>query len=160
MIRRYRESDRSAVIDLVLRIQNGEYHLGLSLSDQPDMDDIDATYRQAGGDFWVADESGEIIGCIGLLPISTSVAVLKKFFVESRFRGSTHGVSSALFSELISHARSSGLDAIILDTPSVATRSHAFYRRSGFLPISKEALPVPYDYPDRDSMLFILHLKS
>ena len=68
--------------------------------------------------------------------------------------------SSSLFSALISFAPTRGLKSIVLDTPSVATRSHAFYRRAGFRPISKEELPVPYEYPDRNSLLFMLVLQS
>ena len=47
---------------------------------------------------------------------------------------------------------------MIHDTPSVATRSHAYYRKAGFRQITAAELPVPYRYPDRDSLLFLLAL--
>jgi hypothetical protein len=34
------------------------------------------------------------------------------------------------------------------------------WRRAGFRPISKEALPVPYAYPDRHSLLLMLRLDT
>jgi salicylate hydroxylase len=47
---------------------------------------------------------------------------------------------------------------VLLDTPAVATRAQQFYRRAGFEQITREQLPVPYEYPDRDSLLFLLRL--
>ncbi len=160
MIRLYRDSDQSAVIELVLRIQNDEFQLGITLSDQPDLSHINASYRDKGGGFWVAEKAGAIVGCVGLMALSPEIGVLKKFFVAQAFRGHEKGISSALFSALISFAPTRGLKSIVLDTPSVATRSHAFYRRAGFRPISKDELPVPYEYPDRNSLLFMLVLPT
>lgn len=159
-IRPYLDCDQTAIIDMVLRIQNDEYQVGLTLKDQPDLNHIDAHYRDQGGAFWVAEVSGAVVGCIGLMRLSPDIGVLKKFFVERSFRGRESGVSSSLFSTLLEYAGSSNLKAIVLDTPSVATRSHAFYRRAGFLPIRREDLPVPYAYPDRDSLLFMLTLAT
>jgi len=48
----------------------------------------------------------------------------------------------------------------VLDTPSVATRSHAFYKRMGFKQISEADLPVQYDYPNRNSLFFRLDSKT
>ena len=160
MIRLYRDSDQSAVIKLVLRIQNDEFQLGITLSDQPDLSHINASYCDKSGGFWVAEEAGAIVGCIGLMALSPEIGVLKKFFVDQAFRGHENGISSSLFSALTSFAPTRGLKSIVLDTPSVAKRSHAFYRRAGFCPISKDELPVPYEYPDRDSLLFRLVLPT
>lgn len=90
LIRRHHDPDQFGVIDLVLRIQNDEYQVGLTLSGQPDLESINASYRDAGGDFWIAEEDSGI--------------------------------------------------------------------RVGFQAISKEDLPVTYEYPDRDSLLFMLRL--
>ena len=49
---------------------------------------------------------------------------------------------------------------IILDTPSVAHTSHRFYERAGFYQISTEELPVPYTYPDRDCLLYMLDIEG
>ena len=160
MIRPYLESDHSAVVGLVLRIQNNEFQLGISLSEQPDLKDINASYRDKNGAFWVAVENDTIVGCIGLMALSSKVGVLKKFFLDPAYRGRDKNVSSALFSILISHASLRGFDSILLDTPAAATRSHAFYKRVGFRLISKHDLPVPYEYPDRESLLLMLDITN
>ena len=154
MVRLYRSSDCSQVIDLVLRIQNDEYHVGLSLSDQPDLTHINESYFDSGGAFWVAQENDSIIGCIGFLPLSSEVGVLKKFFVDENFRGK--GVSTSLYKSFITFAKEKGFTTVILDTPSVAKRSHAFYKHVGFQQVSKEDIPVIYEYTDRNSLFFIL----
>ena len=81
------DCDQTAIIDMVLRIQNDEYQVGLTLKDQPDLNHIDAHYRDQGGAFWVAEVSGAVVGCIGLMRLSPDIGVLKKFFVERSFRG-------------------------------------------------------------------------
>lgn len=160
MIRLFEKGDQAAVIDLVLGIQNQEFGLALAIADQPDLTDIYESYLSKGGAFWVAQEGGAIVGCIGLAALTADYGVVKKFFVDRNFRGRDQGVSTSLFSALIEFARAHGFKAIFLDTPSVATRSHAFYRRAGFVPLSRSELPVPYDYPDRDSILFLLDLSA
>ncbi len=47
---------------------------------------------------------------------------------------------------------------IVLDTPSAAVRSHAFYRSVGFVQIDRSALPMSYDFPERDTLFFQLRL--
>jgi hypothetical protein len=50
------------------------------------------------------------------------------------------------------------LTDIVLDTPSVAMRSHRFYERNGFSRAAAADLPPAYAYPDRDSILYRLQL--
>lgn len=51
-----------------------------------------------------------------------------------------------------------GYKQALLDTPSVATDSHRFYERAGFLKIDPSDIPFEYHYPDRDSYLYLLKL--
>lgn len=79
-IKTYSEKYRNEVISLILDIQNNEAKIGLPLSEQPDLLDINRSYRQNGGEFWIALSNGEIIGTIGLMMKERHCAVLKKFF--------------------------------------------------------------------------------
>jgi N-acetylglutamate synthase-like GNAT family acetyltransferase len=153
----YRPEFKDQVIALILKIQNVEANLDISLDQQPDLLDIDSNYANAGGNFWVAlSETSRVIGTIGLKVETEFVAVLKKFFVEKEYRGAEAGVASALFKTLRAYAISRGIKTIILDTPASSARSHAFYRKAGFAQIDKSEAPIRYDYPDRDSLLFRL----
>ncbi len=144
------------IISLILSIQNGEAKIGLSLQEQPDLLDIHQSYQQPGGEFWLALSDGRVIGTIGLMLKEKHCAVMKKFFVKKEFRSQKVGLS--LYSELLKYAVDKDVHYIILDTPAVAHASHRFYEKAGFYKISREELPVPYSYPDRDSILYLLKL--
>jgi predicted N-acetyltransferase YhbS len=153
-IQRYWGGHDNEIAHLILSIQNGEAGLALTLDDQPDLLDIPTAY--ASGGFWVALDEGKVIGSIGLIKCG-SLGILKKLFVHARYRGRL-GVAKALLELLLDHARKLGLQDIMLDTPAAAARAHAFYAKSGFVPISAEALPSNYKYVDRDSHFFLLRL--
>jgi RimJ/RimL family protein N-acetyltransferase len=154
-IRDYQGGRDQEVADLVLSIQNREAGLDLTIDDQPDLLRIVQEYR--GGGFWVAVDGNEaIVGSIGLL-VYGPIGVLKKFFVAKTYRGGG-GPAIGLLNALLTRARMLELTDIVLDTPSVATRSHAFYERSGFRRAAAADLPPAYAYPDRDSILYRLQL--
>lgn len=155
-VRSYMDSDKKQVIDLILNIQNCEAKINLTLDEQPDLSEIESYYMGRGGNFWIAEENGEVIGTIGLMVLENKVGVLKKFFVRSDYRGKRIGLM--LFDALMEYCRSKGLDLLILDTPSVAHKSHLFYEKAGFVRTTKESLPVAYEYPDRDSLLYMLNM--
>ncbi len=144
------------IISLILSIQNDEAKIGLSLQEQPDLLDIYHSYQQNGGEFWIALSGGRVIGTIGLMLKENYCAVMKKFFVEKAFRSQKVGLS--LYNELLKFAVSKGVHHILLDTPAVAHASHRFYEKAGFRKIGATELPVPYSYPDRDSILYLLDL--
>jgi N-acetylglutamate synthase-like GNAT family acetyltransferase len=153
----YRPEFTDGVIDLILTVQNIEAGLDISLEQQPDLLNIESNYVQPGGGFWVAvSEQSQVIGSIGLQRETESIAILKKFFVKDGYRGGDLGVAAALFDRLIAFSDLRGVKTIILDTPSIASRSHAFYRKKGFRQIDKDEVPIMYDYPERDSLLFRL----
>lgn len=159
MIKIYDEIYKEAVIELILHIQNIEYDVGISVEEQPDILDIQANFIVNGGNFWVAlNDVGEVVGSIGLQKQTNEVAVLKKFFVDKNYRGKTFGLGTMLYDELLEFTKEQGFTTVILDTPSKATRSHGFYKKVGFQQIDKDSLPVQYDYPDRDSLLFQLNV--
>ena len=83
-------------------------------------------------------------------------AVMKKSFVDQKYRSQKVGL--ALYKRLLSHAEKAGVRHILLDTPSVAHASHRFYETAGFRRIAPAELPIPYTYPDRDSLLYLLDL--
>ena len=156
-IRPFERRDAAAVTDLVLGIQNDEFHLGLSICDQRDLEDIEVYYLKGGGTFFVAEEpAGRIVGSIGLLRLRDDLGVMKKFFVAAGHRGREHGVARALYDRFIAFAQREGIRQIVLDTPSAATRSHGFYRSVGFVQIERSELPMRYDFPERDTLFFSL----
>ena len=157
IIRSYSGGRDREIADLILSIQNGEAGLSLSVEDQPDLLDIAGTYCDGG--FWIAVDDWEaIVGTIGLLAYG-GIGVLKKFFVAAPYRG-RGGPAFGLLDHLLHRARELGMTDIVLDTPAVATRSHAFYARNDFKRAHLDELPAGYIYPDRDSLLFRRQLRG
>ncbi len=152
----YKESYKQQIIDLVLHIQNEEAKINLSLEEQPDLLDIPQNYTANGGRFWVAADGNQVVGTVGLMK-EGDTGILKKFFVHKDWRAKKVGL--ALYQSLLRFAEEQKLARIILDTPSVAEKSHRFYEHAGFRRITKEELPVPYHYPDRHSYLYMLTMK-
>ena len=157
-IETYTPKYKNEIISLILNIQNNESKINLSLEEQPDLLDISKSYQQNGGEFWLALSDGKVIGTIGLMLKENNCAIMKKFFVKKEFRSQKVGL--ALYQKLLNFATNAGVEHIILDTPSVAHASHKFYEKAGFKRIEKADLPIPYTYPDRDSLLYILDCTS
>lgn len=136
-----------------------EFNVGISVEEQPDILDIQANYIDGGGNFWVAlNNQEEVVGSIGLQKKTKEIAVLKKFFVYKDYRGKEYGFGEGLYKALLNFVIEKGFTKVILDTPSVATRSHHFYEKVGFKNISKKDMPIHYNYPDRDSLIYLLEL--
>lgn len=150
----FTEKYKNQVIQLILNIQNKEAGINLTLNEQPDLNDIQKSYMMQGGNFWIAiNEKDEVIGTIGIINKTNGYAVLKKFFVHSDYRKKKVGFQ--LYQILLKFCRNNHIKVIILDTSSVATASHKFYEQNGFAKISKEDLPIFYEFPDRNSILYI-----
>ena len=144
------------IIDLILSIQNGENHIGLTLDEQPDLKAIKANYSGKDGEFWTALDDDKLIGTIGLMMKPDGYAVLKKFFVHKDYRSQKIGLK--LYMTLLDFAKSHGVKHIFLDTPAVAKQSHIFYEKAVFRKIDISELPVEYSFPDRDSAIYILDI--
>jgi len=153
---KYSDEYKEEVIQLILHIQNDEAKINLTLQEQPDLMNINDYYMESGGSFWVAIEDNAVIGTIGIINATNNYGILKKFFIKSEYRNKKIGL--ALFNELLMFAKKKNISHILLDTPSVAVKSHKFYEKAGFKRIEKEELPINYYYPDRNSYLYLLDI--
>lgn len=152
----YNEKYRCQIIDLILHIQNNEAKINLTIEEQPDLLDVPSYYNKNGGSFWIAVDDEEVIGTLAFMNYGNNNAVLKKFFVRADLRNKKIGL--ALYQTAISYLKENGYKKVLLDTPSVAKASHHFYEKAGFKRIEKNEIPFHYDYPDRDSYLYLLKL--
>lgn len=152
----YNKKYKNQIIELILNIQNNEANINLGIEEQPDLLDIYSSYEKNGGEFWIAVDEDEVIGTIALMNKGNANSVLKKFFVRQDWRNKKVGLE--LYRKLLEFANNHNIKMILLDTPSVAQASHKFYEKAGFKRIDKNELPFEYDYPDRNSYLYLLLL--
>lgn len=78
---------------------------------------------------------GELVGIGGLELEDGGVGELKRFFVVPERRGT--GVADALVGALVEHATSHGVTHLRLETGDEQHAAMAFYRRHGFVEISR-----------------------
>lgn len=159
-IQTYIEADRKEIIALVLHCQNDGTRPFVSVNDQPELLHIKEKYIDKGGNFGVAKDQGKVVGSIGLMVCGNGLAILKKFFVYEPYRGNPHYLGRKLYETLLNFAKENGIKRIILDTPKNTDRAHKFYEKAGFQKITKEELPIEYDYPYEDSDFFSINITS
>ncbi|MCM1309007.1 MAG: GNAT family N-acetyltransferase [Butyrivibrio sp.] len=152
----YRGEYREQLIGLILHIQNDEAKINLSLEEQPDLLDIPNFYERDGGKFWLALENNEVVGTLALMNKGNGNGVLKKGFVKKEYR--KRGILTRLYGVLLAYAKNNGMKRLMFDTPSIAADCHRFFEKEGYVRISKAEQPFEYDYPDRDSYLYLLTL--
>jgi N-acetylglutamate synthase-like GNAT family acetyltransferase len=150
--------DQSRIRAFVLNIQNNEFNLDFNENEQPDLIDTATFYKN--GCFWTAKIESEIVGTIGIQQLDNENSVLRKMFVKKEFRGREYKIAHLLFDKLLEFAKKTHIQTIWLDTPSVATASHKFYERNGFIQTDKLNLPINYIFPDKNSKIYKLEITN
>lgn len=138
---------------LVLPVQQEEFGIAITYEDQPDLQDPLGFF---GGRFWVADEGGEVVGCIGLLDVGAGTGVVRKLFVDASHRGS--GTAAALLDTLVGDARDAGMVELLLGTTSAYHAAHRFYEKHGFARVDPGDLPARFPRVAVDSRFYRLDL--
>lgn len=149
----YQEKYKQQIIDLILHIQNEEAKINLSLEEQPDLLDIPYFYEKDGGEFWLAIEDDAVIGTLALMNKGNGNGILKKGFVSKEYRQC--GIFGELYETLLAYAKKHHIKQLLFDTPSVASDCHRFFEKKGYVRISKNEQPFAYEYPDRNSYLYL-----
>ena len=123
--------DRAVVESLVFSIL-AEYGLEPDPTGiDSDLNDIHASYHVSGGAFDVLlDDSGEIIGTVGLFRISPSTCELRKMYLVRSARG--RGLGRRLLEHALARATGLGFSRVVLETASVLKDAIALYERYGF----------------------------
>lgn len=110
-----------------------------------DLRDIEGFYLPSGGMFEVVeDETGRIVGTVGLLMLPDDACELRKMYLDPVVRG--QGLGKRLLERAIAHARAHGCRRIVLDTATVLREAISLYERYGFKPI-----PVEHPSPRTDA---------
>jgi putative acetyltransferase len=122
--------DRPAIERLVFGCLR-EFGLSPDARTDGDLVDIEASYIRSGGMFDVlVSNSGEIVGTIGLLPVSKTTCELRKMYLDKSVRGQGHG--RRLLDHALSRARKLGFSRITLETANVLQTAITLYERYGF----------------------------
>jgi putative acetyltransferase len=127
-----RDSDAAGIIALI----GGAYaeYAGCVLdveSEEPDLLAIATAYARRGGNFWVAVNSNEVVGCIGWAPRQQGWIELKKLYVSAAHR--RQGIATQLLALVEAAASEHRVTALELWSDTRFLEGHHFYRANGFV---------------------------
>jgi N-acetylglutamate synthase-like GNAT family acetyltransferase len=154
----FSEAHAEGVVSVILRIQQSEFKIPITLEAQPDLQDIAGFYQRGNGNFWVAVDAGVVVGTLALLDIGNDQAALRKMFVASSYRGPEQGVARQLLHTLLAWCRARGVREIFLGTTAKFLAAHRFYEKNGFRELGREALPASFPVMAVDTRFYGLSL--
>ena len=130
-IREASDADAPAVIALIARCFSEYDGCVMDLPGlDADLPRVAHNFRKRGGCFWVAEAAGEIVGCIGHVPIDAERVELKRLYVAPEAR--RRGLASRLLALVENAARRHGARWIELWSDTRFVEAHAFYLAHGF----------------------------
>ena len=132
------------VVQLILTIQQTEFHIPITLEQQPDLTDIPNFYQKNKGNFWIALIDKQVIGSIALLDINNNRGALRKMFVHANYRGANWGVGQQLLDTLIEWAKQKNFKEILLGTTAQFIAAQRFYEKNKFDNLEKHELPPEF----------------
>lgn len=131
--------DRGGISKLVYEVL-AEYKLKPDPgSTDADLKDIERSYFERGGAFYVLEEeNGSIIGAYGLYPTEEGPCELRKMYLQRSHRGK--GLGRLLLEDALAQARQMGFENMTLETASVLKEAISLYRSYGFAEYRPEHL--------------------
>ncbi len=139
LIRDWMMGDR-ALAASVIRSVLTEYGLGWEVncggcSDQ-DAVEVEKYYLDAGGEFWVVEHLGQIVGTGGYHPIDRGdrAVEVRKMYLLPEARG--HGLGRFLLAQLEQAAADKGFTQVWVETATALKEAVGLYEKNGYQPMS------------------------
>jgi putative acetyltransferase len=123
---------------------------------EAELQNLPGEFAPPKGALLVAEDGGQVAGCVALRRLDDGICEMKRMFVSSEFHG--QGVGLLLGRAIIDEARAAGYRKMMLDTGPAQREAQGLYRKLGF----KDVQPY-YDLsPElRDWLVFMeLDLES
>jgi len=140
LIRDWVQGDRTSAANVIKTVLE-EYGLGweadangCGCADQ-DAVDVEKHYLETGGEFWVVERDGGIVGTGGYHPIERgkNAVEIRKMYLLPAARG--HGLGRHLLSQLEQSAANNGFAQVWVETASALKEAVRLYERNGYEPM-------------------------
>jgi putative acetyltransferase len=95
-----------------------------------DLYEIEATYLDRGGVFWVLIDSGRVVGCVGVT-LHESNCELHRLYLLADYRG--RGWGRKMLDVAMAYCRQRGCRRMIAWSDVVLREAHALYLTNGFV---------------------------
>lgn len=132
LVRSWQPGDRNAAVALINQVLT-EYGLTCEPTDSDrDVLEVETCYWATGGEFWVVEKDGAIVGTAGYRPTDRGAHAveLRKMYLLPQARG--QGLGRHLLKTLESAIQRRGFDEIWLETASVLKEAVRLYETSGY----------------------------
>lgn len=133
-IRKWQPSDRQPAIDLIRSVLM-EYGLDFE-PDGADWDvwDVERAYHATGGQFWVVEQAGQLVGTAAFYPVQRGhqAVEIRKMYLARAAR--EQGLGRFLLQTLEATIAQFGYQQIWIETASVLKEAVLFYERNGYEP--------------------------
>jgi len=129
-IREFQEKDNTQVKELVDTILYKEFPMSRKAYS---IDDLDAITRAYGGSrdiFYVAEDSGKIVGTVGIKEDTKTIALLRRIYVHPNCRGKGYG--SGLLAEAIQFCKKKGYTQIVFRSTDQMRDAIRLCEKKGF----------------------------
>ncbi|MEM9276196.1 MAG: GNAT family N-acetyltransferase [Cyanobacteria bacterium P01_F01_bin.143] len=136
LVRDWQNSDRDAAAKVISRVL-AEYGLTWEPT-QADQDviEVEQAYLQSGGEFWVVEFQGDIVGTAAYYPITRGekAVEIRKMYLLPRVRGL--GLGKYLLHQLENAIANKGFQEIWVETASVLSEAVVLYQKNAYQPAS------------------------
>lgn len=130
----YREAKTGDEVQVLKLIQVvlSEYNLNLEPQGaDKDVTDLNLNYFNNNGWFQVVEDSGKIIGSVGVYKIDEDECELRKMYLYPEYH--EKGIGSALMRNALEKAKELGYKYITLQTNSLLNKALPVYKKYGFV---------------------------
>ena len=126
VIRAFRPEDKPGVVAVIKAVYD-DYNYIVDFDEfEADLVDIQSTYQDAGGEFWVAEDAGVIAGSVGVLQHGGDTCELKRLYIAHAYR--RRGLATRLLGTAHGWAMSHGFRRMVLWSDVLLTAAHALPR--------------------------------
>ena len=129
-IRAYEGKDSVGVKNLILSVLEKEYPFDKTAYKDTDMNDVTGTYSGEGNAFFVAETGGSIVGIVGVKKERDETALLRRLFVDERYR--EKGIGTSLLKKATDFCRSKSYEEMIFRTTDRMSQAMDLCRKAGF----------------------------
>jgi N-acetylglutamate synthase-like GNAT family acetyltransferase len=129
-IRKATNADMPAVWRLISRVLRSYGITPNRRTTEKDLVDIEATYWNRMGAFFVLLDGEEVIGTVALQHETDASCELCRMYLAPQYRG--QGLGRRMLEHSVNEARASGFQEMHLKTASVLVEAISLYKRAGF----------------------------
>lgn len=132
LIRDWQPIDRQVAADLIASVLQ-EYQLGCEPEGADrDVLNVEEAYWATGGEFWVVEQNGQLVGTAGYYPVArgNQAVEIRKMYLLPTVRG--QGLGRYLLQTLEETIATKGFKQIWLETATVLKEAVELYERNGY----------------------------